>query len=400
MVAQHREVGYLERSQCRFIEIGTRPGRRGSLCECEVERAQVVTSRGIRHCFSGPPPRGLGGRLEHLDHEEEAEAILSALKSYASEFGGRTQIQYSSVVSRRVTVGTALTPVVRDSYEWSITGQVESPRTGRLIPLGLSGRGSGLDRIPGDLEEVLGLVEGVDRARPAHATDGPVVLTPAAAAVIVHEAIGHGAEAEAERWLPGRDPLGLRVASELISVCDYPLEPGGPVNYEYDDENVRCLGPTALVQDGVLVSQLHSLASSSESGALPTANGRAASAWDPPIPRASNLVCRPGSRSRDELIENVGDGLLIHRLANGVNNGGQLEADVLLAEELRRGRRTGAYVSGGLLREEPGVLRRVVEVGNDPLFHTNALCGKAGQVLFNVGTRTPSLRLSSLRILT
>jgi hypothetical protein len=400
-VALHPEVGYFERCRCRFIDVGTGEGRGYSLCECDFERGQIVPARGAHRRFSGPPPRDRVGRLDAPEHDEEAGAVLSSLQRFASRWCGRAHLHYSALVARRVTVGTALAAVVRTTSEWSLTGRIDSPSTGRALPLGVSGRGSGLDWIRGTRAgEVRGLVEALDRARPIGPSLGPVVLAPAAAAVIVHEAIGHGAEAATDDRLGGRNPVGRRAASELLSVFDFPLEPGGPVSYEYDDENVRCLGPTPLVEAGVLFSQLHSLATAAAAGALPTANGRAASAWDPPIPRVSNLVCRPGASAPGELIENTGDGLYIHRLANGVNNGGHIEADVVLAEEIRRGRRTGVYLTGGSVREEPGVLRRVVEVGDDAAFHSNALCGKAGQLLFNVGTRSPSLRLSSLRIVT
>jgi len=39
-------------------------------------------------------------------------------------------------------------------------------------------------------------------------------------------------------------------------------------------------------------------------------------------------------------------------------------------------------------------------LGDTAVFHHNAMCGKEGQILYDVGTCAPALRLSALRIST
>ena len=73
-----------------------------------------------------------------------------------------------------------------------------------------------------------------------------------------------------------------------------------------------------------------------------------------------------------------------------------MRAAVGLAEKVTRGKRTGCFLSGGSLRGNVDVLQKAVQIGNRSLFNPNAMCGRSGQVLFDVGTRSPAMRFSSL----
>jgi predicted Zn-dependent protease len=210
--------------------------------------------------------------------------------------------------------------------------------------------------------------------------------------------IGHSAEAALERPSRIGDYLPCRIATDHLTVLDDPLAPNGPANYEYDDENVRSFNPTVVVKDGILVARLHSQVSAKAANTLSTGNGRAASALNDALPRMSNLVCKAGVVSETEMINRIRNGILIHRLADGVNNGRKIEARVILAERIRNGKKSGTFVTGGRISEGIGVLLRTIDIGNNCSFNPNSLCGKAGQLLFDVGTFAPSIRLTRLRI--
>ncbi|MFP5285680.1 MAG: hypothetical protein ACLGI9_08080, partial [Thermoanaerobaculia bacterium] len=90
-------------------------------------------------------------------------------------------------------------------------------------------------------------------------------------------------------------------------------------------------------------------------------------------------------------------GLYIHSLAYGYGFGFRLQAQVRLAEEVKAGRRTGRYFSGGIIEEDRVVLTRAAELGNEAVYYRNAMCGKDGQLLYDVGTRSPALRMHELR---
>lgn len=288
-----------------------------------------------------------------------------------------------------------LTPL-RYSSVWAVAGSLCLKRRQRLIPIGWSGRGTGIEWLRTHAyRELLFLAEALDGAEALPCATLPAVLAPNASAVVLHEAVGHLAEAPSE---PRAQRIGCRLGAECLDIADHAMERNGAACYEFDDENVRCMGPTTIVKNGVLVAELHSQATADKAGVLSTGNGRAKSAWDDPIPRTSNLICAPGVAGTEELISHLGNGLHILRLANGINNGVSVQADIVLAEQINRGENTGRFLSGGRIEERCTVLTNVAELGSDTEFHNNAMCGKAGQLLFDVGTCAPSLRLAKLRI--
>lgn len=394
------EIGYFERSYGRIIVPAQNHNSRFAVCECEAERGHIRAADGTSRIFSGPPPRQWHDRLELTLQCEESELIKRSLEAVIKPRGDKVRLHYSSVTSTRVTVGNALYSSIRLSSAWAITGWLLAEQSGMAFPLGWSGRGNGIDwimnNVAGELQKFSSMLR---EARMIEPENIPVVLAPSAAAVLLHEVIGHSAEAPFDSIARYSSLTGCRIASEVISVADDPLAPSGPVYYEYDDDNVRSIGPTSIVEQGVMVAQLHSHGSAEFTGGLSTANGRAATAWDLPIPRVSNLICEPGPFQEQELIENAGRGLYIHRLANGINNGATIEADIILAEQIKSGKRMGKFITGGRMCEEIGVLLRAAEVADNPSFNSNAICGKAGQLLFNVGACAPSIRLTAIGII-
>ena len=110
----------------------------------------------------------------------------------------------------------------------------------------------------------------------------------------------------------------------------------------------------------------------------------------------SNLVCAPGSRPEDDLVGEIGAGVYIHRVADGYRQGTRVSARVVLGEHVRKGRRTGRYFTGSRIDGRLDLLTSLVELGDRAERCPNAMCGKDGQLLFDVGTVAPAMRLSSL----
>lgn len=331
---------------------------------------------------------------------EHGAAIGEALRGFDAGCGGKAVLRYIAIAGHRLAAGETLDAEPKAFAHWALVGSVTTPR-GRRVSVGLSGLGNGLDRLhdPATVGRVAWTSAHVDGADiVSGAFTAGAVANPSSAGIFVHEAVGHFAEAEDRADVSHR--LGIRVASDFINVIDDPTAPGGAARYEIDDEGVASLGPTIVVRDGVLVGQLHSLATARGAGAAPTANGRARSAWDRPLPRVSNLVCSGGTSSPSELLERLVDGLYIHQLADGFRRGTRIEARVVLAERVRGGKLTGQYLTGGRICESNDVLVRAAELGHDVEIRSNAMCGKGGQLLFDVGTCCPSIRFTLLRLST
>lgn len=358
--------------------------------EAEFERGRVVTTDG-EQLFCGSPPVGGCPALDAPAFGEDTSEVSALLADLAGSW--RAQLHYSASIIQRVTVGGIAEGEIREITVWAVTGWIATAGIPRL-PIGWSGRGDGLSWLRAHAaSEIRAQMAAAAVATPIAPGSFSVVLSAPAAAVLVHE-VGHFAEAPATGSV---ERLGYRIGSPLLEIVDDPLS-DGPGHYRHDDENIRVLGQTPIVTAGVLVAQLHANTSACAAGTLSTGNGRAASAWDSPIPRMSNLLCRSGQSSEAQLVAGIEDGLYIHRLADGISSGGRIEARVVLAERIRRGVRTQEYLRGGRVDEPMTVMRRVVGVADTPAFNANAMCGRAGQLLFDVGTSAPALQLSALRI--
>ncbi len=119
-----------------------------------------------------------------------------------------------------------------------------------------------------------------------------VLLAPAAAAVLLHELVGH--PLEGDLLLRGASPWsgmqGKRLMQLPLSVSDDPTRIELPGAFSDDDEGEPAR-PRELLADGVLVGALADRESAAALG-VPTGNARRASAHARPRPRMSNLVAR------------------------------------------------------------------------------------------------------------
>jgi PmbA protein len=123
-------------------------------------------------------------------------------------------------------------------------------------------------------------------------------------------AINGASIARGSSWL--RDALGEMVLPQGLSLIEDPLRPRISGSRPFDAEGL----PTArrvIVENGVLQGWVLDLATGRKLGMASTANaGRGPSA--PPSPGTSNIDLTPGTASRDDLIAQMGTGLLITSL--------------------------------------------------------------------------------------
>lgn len=366
-----------------------------TIATCRFELGRKRAPDGSETRFTGCPRRWsaiLGAPSGGFD----ADRVVTCLRSFSARHQGRVELQYTRLIARRLVIRAGCEPCHRSVDVWALSGRVWGAG-GRVVPIGWSGIGEGFDRLenPTLNERFDHLVAMVDRAEALEAGSLPVVLSTQAAAVLVHESIGHFAEGAIESGRDLSHRLGCRVAAEGFTVVDDPDSSEGAVRYIVDDEGIERLGPTEIVRDGLLVAQLHSRASAAGAGTLTTGNGRAA-LWAPPIPRMSNLICCTGDVSEEELVDQLGRGLIVHHLAHGFGLGITVEARVVLAQEVAFGKPTGRYLTDGRVVDRVGLMIRAVALSTRRELNPNAMCGKAGQMLFDVGTTAPAMRLTHL----
>jgi PmbA protein len=114
-----------------------------------------------------------------------------------------------------------------------------------------------------------------------------------------------------------KERMGERLFREGITITDDPTRPRGPASRPFDGEG-RPVAPLVLVEDGVLKTWLLDTPAARELGLAP--NGRASRGGAGTSPSTTNLTLSPGTRSQEEMLAEIGTGLLVTDLiGHGVN---------------------------------------------------------------------------------
>jgi len=232
-----------------------------------------------------------------------------------------------------------------------------------------------------------------------HAPKGemPVILSSAAGGTMVHEAIGHGLEADlAQQGLSKYSgKKGEKVANSLITVVDDPTLPNRRGSYHFDDEGTPAQ-QNVLVEKGVLKSYMYDQLSAMKDGVSSTGNGRRESYRYRPIPRMSNTFIQPGVHDPEEIIASIGKGLLVKKMGGGQVNtvNGDFVFEISEAYEINHGKVGGAVRGATLIGNGPEVLNAIDLVGSDLGFGIGT-CGKDDQGV-PVSDAQPTLRIPAI----
>lgn len=238
-------------------------------------------------------------------------------------------------------------------------------------------------------------------ARRPPAGEMPVVLAAGASGILLHEAIGHGLEADANRKGVSiySDRIGERVAGEEVTVVDSGLHEGERGALEVDDEGAPSQR-TTLIGGGVLEGYLHDSISAQHYGVEPTGSGRRESFRHVPLPRMRCTYMESGSASADDVIGAVKNGIIAENFANGqVQIGaGDFTFFVKNGWLIEDGRRTAPIKDVNIIGNGPEALARITMVANDSVLDTGGwTCGKAGQSV-PVSQGMPTSLVSSLTV--
>jgi TldD protein len=239
------------------------------------------------------------------------------------------------------------------------------------------------------------------QARECPAGEMTVVLGPGWPGVLLHEAIGHGLEADFNRKKTSAFSglVGQRVASPICTVVDDGTLPGRRGSLNMDDEGAptQC---TALIENGVLRGYMQDRLSAGVMGAHATGNGRRQSYAHMPMPRMTNTYMLPGEDDPQEILRGVKKGLYAVNFGGGqvdITNG----KFVFSASEsylIEDGKITAPVRGATLIGNGPDVLTRVSRVGNDlKLDQGIGMCGKEGQWV-PVGVGIPTVQIDRLTV--
>lgn len=225
----------------------------------------------------------------------------------------------------------------------------------------------------------------------------PVVIAGDAGGTMVHEACGHGLEADIVKkgMSVYGDKVGERVAGEKITVIDDGGIKGRYGSGFFDDEGTKTK-ENVLIEDGVLKGYMTDIISAEELNIPLSGNGRREGYHALPITRMTNTYIKSGKDKRKDIIESVEKGLYVHKIGGGqVNTAiGDFVFEVTEGYLLENGK-LGKQVKGAtLIGNGPNVLNKIDMVGDD-FGYSLGTCGKDGQGV-QVADGQPTLRIPSL----
>ncbi|HTJ41183.1 MAG TPA: metallopeptidase TldD-related protein [Kofleriaceae bacterium] len=238
-------------------------------------------------------------------------------------------------------------------------------------------------------------------AKDAPAGEMPVVLASGDSGILLHEAVGHGLEADFNRKQTSNysGQIGKQVASTLCTVVDDGTVPSSRGTINVDDEGFASK-TNVLIENGILVGYMHDRLSAKHFGIEPTGNGRRESFRAMPLPRMTNTQLLGGSSSPDEIIASVKRGVYAKRFSGGQVNISNGDFVFSLTESylIEDGKITAPLKGVNLIGNGPDVLRKVDMLGNDyELSDGIWTCGKDGQSV-PVGVGTPTVRISKITV--
>lgn len=238
------------------------------------------------------------------------------------------------------------------------------------------------------------------RAMPAPEGDMPVVLGNGWAAVMLHEAVGHGLEGDAARKGASvyAKMVGQKVASDLVTIYDQGDIAGERGSLHFDDEGFPTQ-KTLLIENGILKGFMQDSVSARIVGVAPTGNGRRESYEHQPMTRMTTTFMAPGESDPAEIIASVKDGIYAVQFAGGQVNtvSGDYVFAPTLAYRIRDGKVAEPLKKAILTGNGPDSMRQVEMVGNDLAIGTTGMCGKAGQSV-PVGVGQPTVKMRGIRV--
>lgn len=249
-------------------------------------------------------------------------------------------------------------------------------------------------------ESVRRTVNLFDAVKP-DAGEMPVVLAAGSSGILLHEAIGHGMEADFNRKNKSifSDKIGKKVAEDFVTIVDNGTNKNVRGTINIDDEG-NDSQETYLVRNGILESYMHDKISAKFYGVEPTGSGRRQSFRFAPLPRMRNTYMTNGPHSVEEIVGSIKKGIYVEQFTNGqVNIGaGDYTFYVKAGNIIENGKITKPIKDINLIGNGPDSLSKVTMVADDmKMAEGGWTCGKGGQGV-PVSMGLPTILVSSITV--
>jgi len=230
----------------------------------------------------------------------------------------------------------------------------------------------------------------------------PVVLGSGVTGVLLHEAIGHGMEADFNRKEISTycTMIGKQVAEPFVTIVDDGTNPNMLGSINVDDEGTPGQ-KTVLVDKGILTSYMHDKISAQHYKVKPTGNGRRESYQHYIQPRMRNTYMLAGPVTPEEVIKSVEKGIYVQDVSNGqVKIGeGDFAFYVSQGKMIENGKLTAPIKDINIMGNGPKMLRNITMLADDLEMSKGGTgaCGKGGQAV-PVGFGQPTCLVKSMTV--
>ena len=372
-----------------------------------AEGTKVVTPAGSvpmpTRLYTGDRPSVLVPARDKLELLARADKAARAYSPYVKQvdIGLSEELRVLGLVNSRGALFVDLQPML--TFRVTVIAEKDGKRQQGYAAGG--GR-SGLEYFDATTPEVLArkaahlAVDMLD-ARPAPAGEQIVVLAPGDSGVLLHEAVGHGLEADFNRKgtskYSGR--VGQPVASTLCTVVDEGLFPNSRGAIHVDDEGAPATR-NVLIENGILRGYMHDHISARHYGLSPTGNGRREAYRFPPMPRMTCTYMLPGTATPEEVLAGVKKGIYCQTFSGGQVNisNGDFVFQVVESYLIEDGKLTAPLKDVVIIGNGPDALSKVAMVGNDLVQSDGRwTCGKGDQRV-PVGVGIPTTRIDGITV--
>ena len=168
---------------------------------------------------------------------------------------------------------------------------------------------------------------------------------------------------------------GEMIASEKVTLMDDPLLPGGLDSKPFDDEGVATR-TKAVIEKGRLTTLLHNLKTARKAGVKTTGNAAKGGYAGAVNVKPTNFFIAPGEKTLEEMMQDMGDGLVItevsgmHAGANAISGDFSLIAQGYTVKDGKKDKPVEQITVAGNFYQ---LLKNIREVGSDLCFPGSAV---------------------------
>jgi TldD protein len=221
-----------------------------------------------------------------------------------------------------------------------------------------------------------------------------IVIAPALAGMLAHEAMGH--PCEADLVLGGAvtgNLVGNRVASDLITMIDFAHTYEGEelmIPVYCDDEGTKAQD-VVMIENGMMKDFMTSRETAARLDIQSTGNARGYSFSDEPLVRMRNTAILPGKDKLEDMIAGVEDGYYLMKTGNGqADSTTEFMFGIDLAYEIKNGKLGSAIKDTTVSGTAITMLQTVDAVSDDMHWECSGYCGKKQPMVVSMGG--PALR--------